>query len=394
MISVVLEKFKSRKVQATAKVVFLVLVVLQALSMAVKFYTSDGWDHEIYCKAAAALDKGLDPFIAENIGLKLSYTYPALFLPVYKGLCSSVGNYYVVLNLVLVAAIIFMLVKYLRVDAIIAFPFVCFGFNSVYSNFQTGNVGLWEACALSLAMVFCLRGKVWATLFLVPATFLKIIPGALALPIGLYQSKKWSSRFLAWGLFALGGLVLLGMNYWFSPQLFVSFFNQATGKYANQHSPVHELDSNASNPTVPLFFKNLATILSSDHWQILFAVFMVLMIAFSYWIWKKVIRNETDKLYRMCWSFLVLFLWFPRLKPYSLILIVIAMLPLLSRMNRRFAFSVIIVSIFHRSLNGDKANLWADFLLNNTAIYTLIAVYAFMVVRWAALQRSSEKEGA
>ncbi len=59
------------------------------------------------------------------------------------------------------------------------------------------------------------------------------------------------------------------------------------------------------------------------------------------------------------------------------------MIPLLEMLGRRFAILVLLLTVFHRTLNGDKANQWWDFIANNTAIYTYFIVLVILVYKTA-----------
>ncbi|QDK45329.1 hypothetical protein DOM22_09275 [Bdellovibrio sp. ZAP7] len=370
--------------------IFLFVIIAAFIQSVIKLMrrASTGWDHEIYCKASEVWSSGLDPYIAENLGMKLSYSYPALFLTFYQYLC-SIKFIFIYIDILLIGVIVWLLVRKLSSSLIVALPVVLLGYNSTYSNIETGNLGVVEAFLLTLALVFTVQKKNWSSIFLVPMAFLKIVPSMLALPIW-FSSPKWKDRAIQFIVFVGGMISLIVANIIFSKELALSFFRQLTGGYLNQHSPANEMTANASNPTVLLFFKNLAMMFTEQYWFAIFVILVAGLAALTYWVWKNTIRNEASALYRLCWSYLLILMWIPRLKPYALILLCVAMVPLLSRVPRRFAFWIFFVTVFHRVLNGTKNNEWWELISNNTAIYTMIAVLILLTLQWRKQRQTSK----
>lgn len=381
-----------KKHQNLLQKIFLSLVCIEFFSIALKFFlnTEPGWDHNVYCHAITAAQNGLDPYLIKNIHVPFSFTYPALFLPAYQGLCALDNNFYIWLDVAMVLGTVYVLTKYLRSSLLIALPYMFFAFNAVHWNFQSGNLGVFEGFLVALALVGLVHEKWWSSVFLIPMGFLKIVPAALALPVGYYVSPRWQEKVKSWFGFGVGLISIEIINYFYSPELFRSFFYQITGQHVGQHSPANELISDKSNPTIPLFFKNLATLISDKYWGGLFVFFMFALIAFSFWIWKNTIKHEKESLYKACWALLILVLWLPRLKPYSFVLIVIALIPLISRMSRKYAFWILLLTVFHRVINGENHHPWWGFIANNTAVYTLMAVIAMTAIRWKKLQESGD----
>ncbi|QLY27030.1 glycosyltransferase 87 family protein [Bdellovibrio sp. KM01] len=365
-----------------SKYAFLFVVVAAFISNILKLVArpTTGWDHDIYCKAAEAWNAGLDPFITENLGLKLSYTYPVLFLSLYQYVC-GIRFVFIYIDALLLIAITWLLVRKLSSDWVIATPFMLLGYNSAYSNVESGNLGIIEAFLLVLGIVAAINHKKWCSLFLVPMSFLKVVPAVMVIPLWL-SNIKWKDRFVQVFIFICGVGSLVFANYFLSPGLFFSFIKQATGGYSNQHSPISEMDSNASNPTVIIFLKNLSIMIYSQFWLPVFLIFIVGLGCLTYWVWKSTIRFEKEPLYKICWSYLLILLWIPRLKPYALILLCVVMVPILSKLPKRFSISILLLTIFHRVINGTKTNPWWELISNNTAIYTMIAVLILMTLRW------------
>ena len=368
-----------------------VLIGFAILQAPIKAFNTPGlgWDHEIYCKAVDAAQMGLDPYVTENLGLKLSFTYPALFLKLYEPFCFGGPKSYLFYQVLFMVLIATLLVKKMGWDLFLVLGWTFIGFNAAYSNYSTGNIGIMEALFFTLFLVGFVQKKEGSTLWLVPSAFFKIIPSVLVLPPMLEKGLSWMARLKSVVIFGVGLLAASVLNYLYSPDLFLGFFKQIMGGYGNQHSPIREIESNASNPTVLLFLKNLSEKLLGGTWLPLFLILISVLVYFSYWVWKNTIRNEQDRLLQMCWSYLILFLWLPRLKPYSFLIICIVMIPLMQRMGRKTATWLLLLTIFHRSLNGDKDNPWVDFIANNTMIYVYVGIIAFLAARWSKVKGSA-----
>lgn len=340
-----------------------------------------GWDHQIYCKAIEIGKQGINPYLVENLGSSLSYTYPALFLKIYEPLCGSDSRAYIWVQFGLLMFIVALLVFFLKTDLFFTAAWVFLGFNGAYANYTTGNIGVFEAWFFAIFLVLYSREKWWSTIFLVPSAFLKVVPSLMVLPAMLRKPFSWKWAVSAAATAGIAVVVLNVLSYLYSPELYKNFFIQILGLNSSQHSPIAEVDSNPSNLTIPLFLKNLSSILWQDCWGAVFVVLALGLLAFSFWLWDKNIRHQKNQLIAVCWSFLVLMLWLPRLKPYSMVIVCIALLPILSKKSKALSFGLLLLSIFHRSLNGDKADPTWDFFANNTAIYTYIAVLIFLSLK-------------
>jgi hypothetical protein len=173
------------------------------------------------------------------------------------------------------------------------------------------------------------------------------------------------------------GIVLITLHavtYWMSPELYQSFLNQLLGRYADQHAPMAEMAANPSNVTVLIFIRNIGELfLGDEYWKISVPIGF-LLVGFSYYLWQKAIKNETDRLVRVCWCFLLLTLWLPRFKPYSLVMSCLCLIPILQKKSRVLAIGLLVLSIFHRTINGDKENPFWDYFANNTAIYAYLII--------------------
>ncbi len=353
-----------------------------------------GWDHDIYCKAVTVSEAGQDPYLTSNLGLNLSYPYPAIFLKIYKPLCNDNPKFYIYSHFIALASVVALLVGLLKWDLMITLAWVFFGYNAAASNYHTGNVGAFEALFFALFLVLFVKMRRGASLFLVPASFLKIVPAVMIGPALFADKGAWKRQVQESIFFVTGLFTLIAMNYLYSVDLFWSFWRQALGLNVGQHSPIREMDANPSNPAVLIFFQNLGHKLFADHWVYFFLLCLFALAAFSYWVWKKVLRHEQDRLIRLCWAVLILFLWLPRLKPYSLVIASMVMVPLVQRLGRRFALLLLLLTVFHRTFNGDKADPWIDFLANNTMIYVYFIVLVLLVKKSTGpLRASAEQNG-
>ncbi|WP_155723938.1 hypothetical protein [Bdellovibrio bacteriovorus] len=357
-------------------------IAFAVLQTPLKVYFSNkgGWDHHIYCEAVKASDKGLDPYITANLGFELSFTYPAIFLESYRPFCVGGPKTYLIFHFAILLFISFVLIQKLKWDPYITVTWLFLGYNAAFSNYNTGNIGVFEALFFALFLWSFAVRKFEGVLWLAPSAFVKVVPSVMAIPAILLAGDTVKQKAKVFFLFSAGVLSLILINFLYSPDLFNSFFRQILGKYSNQHSPINEIESNASNITILLFFKNLSEKLLNDFWMAGATFFVLLLAYLSYLVWKNVIKDESNRMLRLCWSYLLLMLWLPRLKPYSLLIVCIVMIPLLQKVGRRTATWLLLVTIFHRSLNGDKSDPWIDFIMNNSAIYAYIGILIYLAV--------------
>lgn len=340
-----------------------------------------GWDHGVYCKALEVSQWGLNPYLARNLDSPLSYTYPALFLEIYRPLCATESRVYIGVQFLLLTLITGLLVFFLKTDLFLTSAWVFLGFNGAYANYTTGNVGVFEAFLFAVFLVLYSRQKWWSTFFLAPSAFLKIVPSLFIIPAAFKRPFSWLWALKTAGVAGATVAALYIASYLYSPSLFENFFIQVLGLNPSQHSAIAEVDSDPSNLTIPLFFKNTALGLGQECWGALFVLFLLGLGVFSWWLWDKNIRHQKNHLLAICWSYLVLILWLPRLKPYSMVLVCIALIPILDKKSRGLSLGLLLLSIFHRSLNGTKADPTWNFFANNTAIYAYIAVLIFLSLK-------------
>lgn len=373
---------------------FFLLIVALILQAPFKVYNSEkgGWDHEIYCRAAKVLEDGKDPYKTANLGMDLSYPYPAIFLTAYKHICLASPKSYIVFHFIALLSAAVLLIGILKWQPTITMAFLFLGYNAASSNYQTGNIGAFEALFFALFLVSFVRGSTGSVMWLLPSSFLKLVPSLLFIPAFFAKWGSYGKKVQVLMKFGFGLVFLSLCNFFFSGELFWSFWRQAMGRYEGQHSPIQELDANPSNPTVIIFFQNLGQKIGGEYWWVVFGLCLAALIYFSYWVWIKVISREQDRLRKLCWEYLLLFLWMPRLKPYSLVIVSMVMIPLLEKLGSRFAFFVLLLTVFHRALNGDKADPWLDFLANNTAIYTYFVVLILMVLRYERLEKDATQQ--
>ncbi|WP_413570350.1 glycosyltransferase 87 family protein [Bdellovibrio sp. HCB117] len=360
------------------------VIALAVLQTPLKVYFSNkgGWDHHIYCEAIKVSDKGLDPYITANLGSELSFTYPAIFLEAYRPFCVGGPKAYLIFHFAILLFISFVLIRKLKWDPYLTITWLFLGYNAAFSNYNTGNIGIFEALFFVL-FLWCFKARNYqgGILWLSPSAFVKVVPSLMAIPAILLAGDTVKQKVKAFFVFVTGVLSLVVINFFYSQELFYSFFRQILGKYSNQHSPINEIESNASNITILLFFKNLSEKLLNDFWIAGALFFLILLAYLSYFVWKSVIKTERDKIVQLCWSYLLLMLWLPRLKPYSLLIVCIVMIPILKKLGRRTATLLLLTTIFHRSLNGDKSDPWIDFFMNNSAVYAYIGILIYLVIR-------------
>ena len=186
------------------------------------------WDFKTYYYAAVAKAQGLDPYdtkVAEQLAgsqVKLSYVYPPLTLWFFRAF--TVVNFdtayllYLILKVLALVVLLFLWRRYLfdGEDDLLFLWFVTLAYSStVYWDFVSGNIGLFEQLFFWLAVIGFLRKKLLLfTAAIVLISFFKLTMIVfLALPL-LWDWRK-AIRYLIGGTAVF--LVYLWANYLFAP---------------------------------------------------------------------------------------------------------------------------------------------------------------------------------
>lgn len=333
-----------------------------------------GWDHQVYCRAFELLKIGGNPYLVENLGTKLSYTYPPLAAYMFAPLCSLPFFSYLGFQFLTILVLCWLLVRYLKFDIIRTLLFVAFGFNASKSNLMTGNLGLLEALAFVIFLVLNLPPHSrwsWASnLGFGLMGYIKILPALFnLLSVFGNKIKDFRKTLIQVGTSAILFLTLWGATWIYSKEYSLQFFSQLLGKHGNQHNALAESQANPSNPTLILWFKNINDNFLKESSAIFICCLVFLLILSALVFYRRILR-ESDLVVKYAWLAWILVLWLPRYKEYSFVYSSVILLVLVERKFPRWWLPILLITIFQRSLAGTYDQIWRNLLLNNAQTIT------------------------
>lgn len=211
---------------------------------------SVGGDYNIYCGAVKVFENGNNPYLVDNLRVytrsDLSFTYLPLNIIIFKGLChfnryfDSWIIYYICWAGLLFGS--FLVIKKSDADCqhLLLFTLLITGFMGTYWNFFTGNTGLIHVFLISLMFYSIIKKRYyWASLFLVFASLLKIIPLILSALFIFAKISKWT-KMKIWIFVALLFISTHLLSFILYPGITTSYYLSIIGWMGQQHSPIHE----------------------------------------------------------------------------------------------------------------------------------------------------------
>jgi len=211
---------------------------------------SVGGDYNIYCGAVKVFEDGNNPYLVDNLRVytrsDLSFTYLPLNIIMFKGLCHFNRFfhpwiiYYICWSGLLLGS--FLVIKKSDADCqhLLLFTLLITGFMGTYWNFFTGNTGLIHVFLISLMFYSIIKKKYyWASLFLVFASLLKIIPLIFSVLFIFAKISKWT-KIKIWIFIALLFVLAHLLSFVLYPGITISYYLSIIGRMGQQHSPVHE----------------------------------------------------------------------------------------------------------------------------------------------------------
>lgn len=315
------------------------------------------WDFTIYYWADKTVQAGLNPYQvddlkeASGLALWLPYVYPPVTTWVFRPftLMPYKAAYYLWLGLKLaaLAGLIFLWRRYFlkQIWSLFFLFILIFGFDSaLFWDMRSGNIALLEIAVLYFAFVALLSGRyrlfalliVLVSLFKVTTLFFLLL--LLFFPVRHRRRLIW----LGTGMFTL----IMVINYLFQPELFSAYVDRALS-----------IDERAKdyNYSLIAFLKDLAEIIFSGRFptlavhlpRIAYAIAALGIVAASTAaarrIWRRAIPDgamHTVFLACLCYA-----LVFPRLKCYSLLLLIVPMFYLMRTLSPRNAAPVFVLML-------------------------------------------------
>jgi hypothetical protein len=279
------------------------------------------WDTHVYYTAPINYSQGQDPY-KENI-----FVYPPLFLPVLKLIPAffSEAEFYIFflsLKIICFLFLLFLWRKYfLQETSFFAFTLLTWlGFNSAFSvDFYAGNITVFEVTLLFLAFMFLLAEEVkYFVLFILLASFFKIVPLFFLILLPLLDFKKYAKHFL-FGI--LGFAIYALINWMVFPQFTSEFVFEALHRTA---------ELGRINPSTWSFFKEVVQLgnqylgMTIDFTWMFFMIFCGFIYYYSLKAWSVYKKNNTelDRKLLIFFAITIFCVTAPRMKDYLFILVI------------------------------------------------------------------------
>jgi hypothetical protein len=292
------------------------------------------WDFKIYYHAAKAYYSGLDPYQTYNLNLvaeseiKLPFAYPPASLHLFRGFNAldypAARRVWLYLKLAVLAALLVIWRRYFVPDGglILFIPFIILAFDAaVYFDLKAGNVSIFEQFLLWTAFLAFLRQKPFVFfLLIVVASIFKLITIAFLLLLLVSENRRQRWRWMAGA--AAGVLLLFAINYMPDPHLFDGYL-----------ATIQNIDERAMNynyAALPFFLdvcRELAAqkLINLPGWApyasyatMVAVVLLVTARAMGWRKWREVAKDRRLLVFTTCVVFALIA---PRLKCYSLILL-------------------------------------------------------------------------
>jgi len=279
-------------------------------------------------------------------------------------------------------------------DGLLAFTLASCSFMSFAWNLQTGNIGVLELLLLSIAFLGLSRKKWGLISFLIGLMASFKLLTILYLPLIFLAPADKKSSLKAFVLGLIGFILPVALSFAFYPNLAPWFPRQLLGLIPGQHSPILE-SGNSGNPALAYMIAQLFSL--GDRLAYVLLVVVVLAILFALAgivLWRKVIVHmEPSQRFYFAYglAFLAVTLLFPRMKPYSFILVTPALF-WLARMEGYKERTVILVFSALLPIVILLTSPWfpdlpvVTLLLEyNLAISLLLTTLVVIAIRWKSL---------
>ena len=373
----------------TVLAIVLVLNIIYAMMI---LNGKHGWDAEIYCNAVKMEQNGLNPYLGNQGSEQLTWNYLPVYLMFFKTVCISPLNFTATYPIIYFVALVGCVLLWLPGrDWLLAFTLGSCSFMSFVWNLQTGNIGVLELLLLSIAFLGLSRKKWGLASFLIGlmASFklltILYLPLIFLAPIG----KKSSLKAFALGL--IGFILPVALSFAFYPNLAPWFPRQLLGLIPGQHSPILE-SGNSGNPALVYLIAQLFSVGEYFTYVLLVTVILALFFTLAGIIlWRRIIVHmEPSQRFYFAYglAFLAVTLLFPRMKPYSFILVTPSLF-WLARMEGYKERTVILVFSALLPIVILLASPWLPNLRlvtllmeYNLAISLLLTTLVVIVIRW------------
>ncbi len=281
-----------------------------------------GQDVQVYCQAGAGAASGNNPYLTSEIHTFLSWNYLPIYLPLARLLCSPPldlwSNYVLIYTFLIVLSSLAWCsgegwgkAVFISLCIFLGFGWTLYSGNWVVIEFLLISAGFglvkrhrWEAAAAVLGLN--------ASLKLIPVFYLSLFAF-------LPQDRSTRFRSMATGLSAF--LAPLLLSFLLYPKIMPTFFLQLTGNIPNQHNPLQE-NGGFYNPSIA-FLITAVLQLDLQEWNLPISILTGLTgLGLLFLYFRKntpTPENPPDKLF--AFGFILLFLFLPREKPYSYLLL-------------------------------------------------------------------------
>ncbi len=278
-------------------------------------------DISVYCAASYAWETGGNPYLSSDTHVYHAFTYPPATLKVFSLLCAQSPWTFLLLYLSCLLAAFYIATRWLSLSLPACLVLLLFGFDAARWNFLSGNIGLLHLFFFTLAFWSLAAKKMrWMALSLGMAGAIKLVP--LAYPLcwfgfcWLCEPRAHKSHRETLALIALSllpAMALQVVSLLTFPSLYQTYQLSLFGEIPGQHSPIHEMKSGRTHPSLFLFLLEASKLLGAPESSAVFLLIsMTLLGAFG--IYRLRGRESTVQ---FAFLAIVVTLLLPRLKPYS-----------------------------------------------------------------------------
>jgi len=297
-------------------------------------------DFSTYYFATKAVQQGLNPYnikslqlISGNNTICLPFVYPPYFLSVFKIFTTldyrSAYNFFLFIKLTAFACLVMIWMRIVPVFLNELWPFiitVLVGYRcTVLKDLIAGNVSIFEQLFLWSGILMLLRMKtIIGGLSILFSSFFKMVLFVF-LPIIIFIQRSWRSFYIALSLFASGILFYIAL-YTNQRDLWRFFFNT-----------VIKLDERGIIcPSLLAFLRDTAEYTGISNSAVYVSYTFLCCIILSICIWAFLKTGKSKDIYPMIYIALIAYsLVAPRMKDYSLIIVLLPALHTISAMGHK-----------------------------------------------------------
>ncbi|MCF7861004.1 DUF2029 domain-containing protein [Candidatus Woesearchaeota archaeon] len=361
-------------------------VIILSIAMVIIAFPTSGWDFVIDCHAVEVVKDGGNPYQYDQLLEKshmegMFFWYPPISLLLYEKACQGFRlNYHIIWSLLLIATFIVIASARKKNSRSLLMVLLISGFLGSYWNFRTGNIGIFQLLFYAIAIYFLLYKRPFLSgIVLTLMCYPKLIHFILA-PIFLFFQKRKKIYFVIGLLFSFIILSLTSMILF--PKMTADYFpNMISGPQLEDvdhlalvdHFIPLSMGGGKHNPSLVLL---LFSIFNGHQYLSLLVYFLIIVIIGL--IYLKYHKHRTKYSDNLMFALVSVFLVYPRLKPYTFILVVIPVYFLINDFKLKHIINMILITCYFPIFlfaAGYAFNMYGDFLWVDYGQYLSLVLF-------------------